>query len=105
MLSQISVLIKCVNVFKKPSLFTQSREEREQGTLMLVEPEALISSSFLCNSLFIATHSVLMPYQSAPAPLPLHALQKRQKGTNIYKTLQHAGSLPRDFPFVGSLNS
>lgn len=71
----------------------------EQGTLMLVEPEALMSSSFLCNS------STLIPYQSAPAPLPLHALQKRGKATNIYNTLQHAGSLPRDFPFVVLLNS
>ena len=41
---------------KAQPFYTEQRGE--QGTLMLVEPEALMSSSFLCNSLFIATPSL-----------------------------------------------
>lgn len=90
--------MKCMNIFKKPSLFTQSREE-SRG------PLCWWNQKLLCQAPFFATPSTLIPYQSAPAPLPLHALQKWGKGTNIYKTLQHAGSLPGDFLFVVLLNS
>lgn len=31
-------------------------------------------------------------------------LQKREKGADIYKTLEHAKRLPRDFPFIVSCN-